>query len=87
MAIILASVFASISGEAVKKLREAGPEERKNIAQKMAEVLDLSTQFLRESPELRDAFARVHSEFLNYPECVDTIRVALNHEKFLSREV
>lgn len=80
---MLINMLASISDEALKKLKEANPEERQNMARMAAEFLTLSTQLLKESPEFRSAFALIHSEFLKYPESGDTIRQAIHAQREL----
>lgn len=67
--------------EIADRVRGAGPEERRKIAGAMAEFLDTSTLLLRESPPLRGAFSRIHSEFLKYPESGDIIRRAISAHK------
>ncbi|MCL6478531.1 MAG: hypothetical protein K6T65_08940 [Peptococcaceae bacterium] len=78
---ILIDILAGITEETIKKMREAGPEERRSMAQLFSEMLDLSTELLKESPELRRAFSRAHAEFLKYPQCAGTIRQALEAYK------
>ncbi|WP_165895029.1 hypothetical protein [Tepidibacillus fermentans] len=37
-------------------------------------LFQITTEALRESPELREGFLKVHSEFLKYPEAEELIK-------------
>lgn len=83
---MLVNMLTGFTGEAIKKIKESTPEERQNIAKMAAEFLDLSTVLLRESPEFRSAFARIHTEFFRYPESGETIRQALIAEREFAQD-
>jgi len=80
---MLINMLSGITDEAIKKMKGANPEERQRIARITAEFLDLGIQLLRESPEFRSAFARIHTEFLKFPESGETIQQAIIAEKKL----
>lgn len=67
-----------ISGMAEDTLQriKKDPEKYQNFIAATVAVLDTTTEMLKENPELRRAFARVHSEFLKYPESRETIEQA-----------
>lgn len=74
-----------MSREAAKKIRMADPAERQKMAETMAEFLNTASLLLAESPVLREAFANVHSQFLNFPESAGTIHDALSaYDRFIS---
>lgn len=57
----------------MQKIKDASPEEKQKMAKMTADFLDFNIELLRGSPELRSAFARIHSEFFRYPESADTL--------------
>ena len=83
---ILVQFLSDMSREAAKKVRNADPDERQKMANTMAEFLTTSSLLLAESPALREAFAKVHSEFLKFPEAGGTITDAVSaYEKFVPK--
>lgn len=70
---IFTNLITGISADALQKMKDASPEEKQKMAKMAADFLDFNIELLRESPELRSAFARIHSEFFRYPESADTI--------------
>ena len=93
---IFSNIITGISSDALQKLKDASPEEKQKMAKMAADFLDFNIELLRESPELRSAFARIHSEFFRYPESADTITEVIkaygqfiqgdeSHEKDFSR--
>lgn len=57
----------------VKELDSTEPEKREHFLNLLIKAVDLSTETLKRSPDLRRGFARIHSEFLKYPECRQTL--------------
>lgn len=77
-------IFEALSNlpeSAVKELRERHPEKNQHIINTVVAMTDIATDMLRESPEFRRAFARIHEEFLRHPESRSTIEQALQAQK------
>jgi hypothetical protein len=55
------------------ELKEAEPEKREHFIKSTLILLDVATESLEISPEFREKFATVHSVFLKYPECGETL--------------
>ncbi len=69
----------------VLEIREAEPQKREHFIKSAVTLLEISTEALKVSPEFRQAFAMVHSEFLKYPECQDTLeRGAMAYREYLN---
>jgi len=67
-----------------QELKEAEPEKRDHFLQSTLTLLDVSTEAVERSPELRHKFAKVHSAFLKYPECRETLKQGLTaYETFV----
>lgn len=62
-----------------KKLEELKKDPRKHeeLVETIIGFTDLATELIKENPDFRKAFARIHSQFLQYPECIPVIRDAL----------
>ncbi|MFZ5645122.1 MAG: hypothetical protein ACOY46_16200 [Bacillota bacterium] len=71
------NIIGGITRDAVSKMMEGSAEDRHAAAKVAVDFLSLGTQLLRENPEFRDAFARIHTEFFKYPESVSIVRQAL----------
>lgn len=82
---MLGHILTGITDELIKNLKDATPEERQHMSKIAVEFTNMSIQLLKESPEFRDAFSRIHLEFFKYPESESLIRQALMaHDKFVS---
>lgn len=67
-----------------QELKEAEPEKRDHFLKSTLTLLDISAEALEKSPELRQKFAKVHSIFLKFPECKETIELSLKaYETFV----
>lgn len=67
-----------------KELQEAPPEKRDHFLKSSLIMFDISLDAIKRSPELRQKFAEIHSEFLRHPECKDTVQESFNaYEKYL----
>lgn len=75
---VIINLLAGITTEAINKMAEAGSENLQETAKMAVSFLELGTRLMQESPEFREAFARVHTEFFKYPESADTVRQALS---------
>lgn len=68
----------------VIEIRETEPEKRDHFLKVAAELFEISAEAVRISPEFRQGFALVHSEFLKYPECRETVEQSINaYKKFV----
>ncbi|WP_198006897.1 hypothetical protein [Desulforamulus reducens] len=74
-------MFSKLPENAIKELREHHPEKNEGFIQATVALTDIATNMLRESPEFRRAFAKIHEEFLKYPESRSTIEQALQAQK------
>lgn len=63
----------SLMENLAKELKEAEPDKREHFIRSTLILLDVATESLEISPEFRQKFATVHSVFLKYPECRDTL--------------
>ncbi|SFH26972.1 hypothetical protein SAMN05660649_04501 [Desulfotomaculum arcticum] len=80
---MLTELITGISQMTARELREAGEPERKKLVEALTDLTELGIALLHESPEFRQAFARIHSEFLMFPESRDTIEQAFTaYNKF-----
>lgn len=68
----------------VVEIRETEPEKRDHFLKITSELFKISTEAMKISPEFRQGFAMVHSEFLKYPECRETVEQSIKaYEKYL----
>ncbi len=66
----------NIFEKVVQEIKEADQEKRNHFTSIAIDLLNVSTEALKTSPEFREAFAVVHAEFFKYPECRITISEA-----------
>ncbi|GAB6180436.1 hypothetical protein JCM14036_17550 [Desulfotomaculum defluvii] len=78
---MILEMFSNLSENAMIELRDNHPEKNEKIVHAMVALTDIATNMLKESPEFRRAFARVHEEFLRYPESKSTIEQALSAQR------
>ena len=57
----------------VHELKDAEPEKRDHFIKGTLDLLDMSIETLKISPEFRQGFLKIHAEFLNYPESKELI--------------
>ena len=57
----------------IKEIKTAEPEQREHFTKSAVTLLEISLETLKISPEFRQAFGMVHSEFLKHPESRDTL--------------
>lgn len=65
----------------VNEIRDTEPEKRDHFLNTAAVLFDISAEALKTSPGFRRGFALVHSEFLKYPECRETIEKSIEAYK------
>ena len=74
----------NIMEKLVKELRDAEPEKRNHFLKTAVMLFEISAEAMKESPEFREGFALVHSEFLKYPESKETILQSIDaYEKYI----
>lgn len=74
---MLNQIFTNISEEVLERMKDSTPEDKQRMSKIAAEFTNMTMQLLKESPEFRDAFARIHAELFNYPESEIVIRHAI----------
>lgn len=74
-------MLSNLPENAMKELKERQPEKNQHFINTIVAMTDIGVDMLRESPEFRRAFARIHNEFLKYPESRETIEQALQAQK------
>lgn len=77
---VIIDFISGMAEDTLQKIKK-DPEKYRNFISAAVAVLDTSTEMLKESPEFRRAFARVHSEFLRYPESRETIEQAFQAQQ------
>lgn len=69
-----------------QELKDAPPDKRDHFLNSTVSLFDVAKEAMEKSPEFRQGFAKVHSEFLKYPECKETIAKSIEaYERFLSK--
>lgn len=61
----------------VQEIQEAEPEKREHFEKIILSLLDVTMDLLKRSPEFRQGFAKIHSDFLDYPESHQTVEKAV----------
>ncbi len=74
---MLLDQMMSVMEKLVKEIRETEPEKRDHFLKITSELFTISAEAIRISPEFRQGFALVHTEFLKYPECRETVEQSL----------
>lgn len=80
-------VFASLSNFSPQKIRHSDPEKYNSFVQSAVNLTEIGVELLRESPEFREAFARIHNEFLKYPESRSTIEQAYSAQQYFAPQI
>lgn len=69
---MLPEMFTAMATSKLEELKK-DPAKHQEMVQMMVTMFDLSTQLLKDSPEFREGFGKVHAEFFRHPECQETI--------------
>lgn len=73
--------FSELSNKAankyVEELKKKNPEELDQMILLFNNLSDVVIEILKTSPEFRMKFAKIHGEFLKYPESRDVIEQSL----------
>ncbi len=75
---LISETSTLIANNYVSELNEKKPEELNEISMLFNNLTELAIHVLKESPEFRSQFARIHKEFLKYPECKEVIEESYN---------
>lgn len=78
---MLLEMLSNLPENTIKELKEHHLEKNEHVINTVIALTDIATDMLRESPEFRKAFARIHEEFLKHPESQTTIEQAINAKK------
>lgn len=74
---LLTEFSSSILTKELNKMKESDPEKYDQTLKMTLAVTEVGIHFLQESPKFRQAFARIHNEFLKCPESKSTIELAI----------
>ncbi|KUO53036.1 MAG: hypothetical protein APF76_12725 [Desulfitibacter sp. BRH_c19] len=81
---MLINQLMSMMEKLAQELKEADPDKRDHFLKSTLILLDVSAEAMEKSPELRQKFAKVHSIFLKYPECRETLNQSIKaYETFV----
>lgn len=80
-------ILEMLSNLPEKELKERHPEKNPHFVKAVVAMTDIAHEMIKESPEFREAFARVHAEFLKYPESRSTIEEAFNAQRTFAPDV
>ena len=72
---MLTELMVEMTHKKLEKLKK-DPNKHKELVEAIISFTDFATELLKDSPEFRTAFARIHSQFLQYPECRSVIQDA-----------
>ena len=78
---LITEFSSGLANKELKKMKENDPEKYQQTIKMFTNAAELGIHFLRESEEFREAFARIHNEFLDYPEAKTTIKKAIEKGK------
>mgnify|MGYP006276202251 CR=1 FL=1 len=78
---LITEFSSGLANKELKKMKENDPEKYQQTIKMFSNAAELGIHFLRESKEFREAFARIHNEFMNYPESESTIKKAIEKGK------
>ena len=75
--IMFMELLSNMANFSAREMKQAHPEKYQNFVEAVINLTEISVELIRQSPEFREAFARVHNEFLKYPESKATIKEAM----------
>ncbi|MBO8137443.1 MAG: hypothetical protein H0Z40_04840 [Desulfotomaculum sp.] len=73
---MMMELLSSLTNFSVQDLKNKDPDKYQDIIKLSVNLTNMGIEMLRESPEFRESFARIHNEFLKYPESRSTIEHA-----------
>lgn len=69
-----------------QELKDATPDQRDHFLNSTIILFDVAKEAMEKSPEFRQGFEKVHSEFLKHPECKETIAKSVEaYERFIAK--
>lgn len=72
---------ASITNSFVEELKKEDPKELDKLSRLFNNFVEVGVHLMRENKDFRIQFARIHTEFLKYPECKEAIQASLDAYK------
>lgn len=75
---VISELEAAFGNITVESLKNEDPEKLSQITKLFNNLTELAIHIMRKSPEFRTQFAKIHSEFLKYPECRQVIDSSIN---------
>ncbi|MTI70096.1 MAG: hypothetical protein FH751_07595 [Firmicutes bacterium] len=78
---ILFELQTSMANIYANNLKNENPKNLDEVAKLFNNLAEVSIHLLRENPEFRTQFARVHAEFLKYPESRQVIEDSIQAYK------
>jgi len=78
---IMTEMSTSIINKKLEEMKESNPDQYDQTLKMFINSAKLAINFMKESPEFRNVFDKIHREFLNYPESKKTIKKAIEAGK------
>lgn len=75
---LLAELQGYVSNLYANNLKNEDPKNLDQITKLFNNLTEVAIHVMRESPEFRSQFARIHAEFLKHPECREVIEGSIN---------
>lgn len=72
----LINMISGIADGSLERIKKSDPAKHRKMIEFALSLFDIGIMMMKDSPEVRQAFARIHAEFLKYPECRETIEQA-----------
>lgn len=66
-------ILKELTVHKLRELKNSEPEQHQYLVNSIVEMAGIATEILKNSPEFRRQFAKIHAEFLKYPECKEVI--------------
>lgn len=82
----LSDMGTSMANGYIENLKEQDSEKLDQIIKMFNNLSELALNVLKENDQFRTNFARIHSEFLKYPECREVIEGSMEaYKKYKSQ--
>ncbi|AGB42091.1 hypothetical protein Halha_2215 [Halobacteroides halobius DSM 5150] len=73
----LTELSIGMANEELKEMEASDPEKYDKTLEMIVLMTEIATHFLNESQEFRAAFAKIHAQFLKYPESREVIKESM----------
>jgi hypothetical protein len=83
---LITELSSGLANQELKKMKKSDPKKYQQTIDLFTNAAELGVHFLQESKEFREAFAKIHNEFLKYPECRSTVKKAIKKGKNIDQE-